>query len=152
MLYEKLNKLTNEKCDVISQMHPIAILNLLFKSEKSFNDVYGNFIETMRALSSGSIVSATYQLLILTSANFTATNCYQSLKNFTSIAECNKCTGLRYYCKEIEHYFSFDAIKRLFPPEHLSSSAMASSENAALNDNVSIWSFRQKVFLLFHKV
>ena len=152
VLYEKLNKLTNEKCDVISQMHPIAILNLLFKSEKSFNDVYGNFIETMRALSSGSIVSATYQLLILTSANFTDTNCYQSLKNFTSIAECNKCTGLRYYCKEIEHYFSFDAIKRLFPPEHLSSSAMASSENAALNDNVSIWSFRQKVFLLFHKV
>ena len=145
ILYEKLNKITNERFDILSTLHPISILNLIFKSEKSFSEVYSNFVETMRALSSSSIVTQMYQLLYLTSTNFTATNCYQSLKNFTSISECNKHTGLRYFCEEIEKYFSFDAIKKVFPPEHIES-----SNNSV--DNVSIWSFRQKVFYLFHKI
>ena len=139
-LFEKLNKIIKPSCEVISQLHPIQKMNLLFKSENSFNLIYVDFKDLIKTFSLTQIFAKMAQTIFV-NTDFTKTNCYYSLKNLEIIIDSNKNNGLRYALRDIEKYFSFKSIKTIFEVS-----------KSLKSDNVSYWAFRQKMLHLFHKI
>ena len=139
-LFEKMKLIVKPNCEVISQLHPIQKINLLFKSENSFNTIYIDFKDLLKTFSLSQIFAKMAQTIFV-STDFTKTNCYYSLKNLEIIIDSNKHTGLRYTFRDIEKYFSFKSIKTIFEVS-----------KSLKSDNVSYWAFRQKMLHLFHKI
>ena len=147
-LLEKINKISFLDLDVFNFLHPIQKLNLIFLSKNSFNDTYKDFIHLISLHSENFIFNEIFNYSLnnidnfifnLFISNFTETNCYLSLKIFENFTNANKKTGLRYYTKELENFFTFEILKNFFNFQKII-------------DNISFWSLHQKIVHLFHKI
>ena len=147
-MLEKINKISFLDYDIFNLLNPIQKLNLIFLSKNSFNDTYKDFIYLIyqsknlnnEIISTYTIINKSDNLFLnLFISNFTETNCYLSLKIFENFTNANKKTGLRYYTKELENYFTFQNLKNFF-------------KFNKIIDNISFWSLYQKIVHLFHKI
>ena len=141
LLLEKINEIPLNNYEIISDFHPIQILNLIFKSKNSFNRTFMEFNKMIVFYKDTTGFLINLSKYNLSNSNFTETSAFFALKVFENFVNFNRKTGLRYYCEEIEQFFNFVIIKNFM-----------GKIGTKTKDNLSYWALRQKAIHLFHKI
>ena len=142
ILLNLFDKLTSKykKYDGFNLLHPTQIINILLRSQKSFEHNFNNFNELYKSVKNNNFINSSIHHS-LSKVDFYYTNCFVIMKCLLNIISFNNHNNITYYCEEVEKYFSLEIISNL--TENL--------KNCSMNES-SIWVLSQKYLKLFRKV
>ena len=132
IIFANINQISKKNHN-FEGLKPIHILNLLFKSKISFNNVYSNFLSYLEKMK---IEITKFGSKYEFDNNINITNFYWSLRNFSEISYDSR--NSHYFAERISNLFSYDF--------------MCDILNVTFQDKKYVWSCINMITICFKKI